>query len=400
MDSRQAGGGSDREQFQRTAALARMSALLAAHDSLESVLTAMAHEIQRVDAVAGAQIILVEADGAMQLMGSAAFGKYEDFFDRLMACHRNGAPLATYAALGSGRQEILLDRKAAMLGDERWTPLHSYISEIEWSHFIATPFSLQGRARGVINCYVAVAADVTPALEWFLEAIAEQAALAVDYHALMERDRSRIRRDERERIARDLHDSVIQSLFSISMHARALEELAKRPRIEAATVGGLGRDLQALAKTAQRDLRGVVRALRPSVVAELGFERALRSFAADTTRRAAVDIDIDLRLDAPIDPELADDAYLIAIEAVHNAVKHARSAHILIAMTAYRDGELDILVRDDGHGFPPTGPPLGFGLASMQHRAERWGGSLGIEHNAPRGTAIRAHLFSAATEAR
>lgn len=382
----------DRQQFQRTAALARMSALLAAHDSLDTVLTAMAHEIQQVDAIAGAQIILVEGDGSMKLMGSAAFGEYDDFFDRLMACHRNGAPLATYAALGSGQQRVYRDRKTEMLTDDRWEPLHSYISEIEWAHFIATPFSLQGRTRGVVNCYIAADATITPPLEWFLDAIAEQAALAVDYHGLMERDRSHVRRDERERIARDLHDSVIQNLFSIAMHARALE--GRTSRSTDPSLGDLARDIQALTAVAQRDLRGVVRAVRPSVVADLGLERALRALAADASRRFEVETRQDLVLAAPVDPELADDAYLLVAEALHNAMKHAHPTIVDLVVRARVEGQLDLTVRDDGIGIPPDGHLLGYGIASMRHRAERWGGRLEVLPAAPHGTTVRTRLFS------
>ena len=124
-------------------------------DSAESVLSAMAVEIRQTEGIAGAQIILVDSvTGSMRMMGSAGFSEDGGFFDLLMACHRRGAPLATYEALRTGAQRVYPDRKAEMLADDRWQPLHAYISELDWHDFIATPFRLEGVTSGVINAYV------------------------------------------------------------------------------------------------------------------------------------------------------------------------------------------------------------------------------------------------------
>jgi len=118
---------------QHASAIARTAAKVAMRDSAESVLGAMAVEIRQTEGIVGAQIILVDSvTRSMRMMGSAGFSEDEQFFDRLMACHERGAPLATYEALRTGRQRLYAGRKAEMLADDRWQPLHSYISELAW----------------------------------------------------------------------------------------------------------------------------------------------------------------------------------------------------------------------------------------------------------------------------
>ena len=121
--------------------------------------------------------------------------------------------------------------------------------------------------------------------------MADQAALTLDYHALIERDRRRIRQEERQRRAHDLHDSVIQRVFTIGMYARTLEAvLADAGSGPAETE--LAREMQELVQAVQRDLRGVVRALRPSPAAEFGLAEALRMLADGAPRHAGIAVTV------------------------------------------------------------------------------------------------------------
>jgi signal transduction histidine kinase len=45
-------------------------------------------------------------------------------------------------------------------------------------------------------------------------------------------------------------------------------------------------------------------------------------------------------------------------------------------------------ITDNGKGFSPESKNMGFGLQSMQERAQRVGGQLTIESNANQGTSI------------
>jgi signal transduction histidine kinase len=376
---------------QRVSAIARTAAKVAMRDSAESVLGAMAVEIQRTEGIAGAQIVLVDSvTRSMRMMGSAGFSEDDGFFGLLMACHERGAPLATYEALRSGRQQVYPGRKAQMLADDRWQPLHAYISELQWQDFIATPFRLEGVTGGVINAY-AGRCDDGGAIGEFLQTMADQAALALDYHALIERDRRKVRQEERRRLATDLHDSVVQHVFTIGMYARTLRSVLGDGSSPAAAQ--LTGQMQELVQTVQRDLRGIVRALRPSPAAELGLSEAVRALADGAPRHAGITVAVHCTAAVDeVDPEAADDIYYVVSEAVQNAVKHAAATAISAKIAVAPGGGVTACITDDGTGFTPSRAPVGYGLSAMRYRTARWGGTVAFTRPRSGGTAVRAEF--------
>ncbi|MGO2111588.1 MAG: GAF domain-containing sensor histidine kinase [Pseudoclavibacter sp.] len=385
-----------RRQGQIVAAIARTAANLASRASLESLLAAIAEELQEIDGIAAAQLILVERrTGALRVMGASGFAADPEFLGLLESCHRLGAPLATYAALEAGGQLVYRDRRSAMVADARWRPLHSYVLQVDWSDFVATPFAPQGGDRGVIHCYLSPGFEAGQQLSEFLLSMADQAALAIDYHDLIEGARTRARTLERQRIARDLHDSVIQNVFSIGMHARALESIGGAIGDGGAPVTAISRDLQALAQQVQGDLRGIVRALQPSPAAEHGLASALDLLADAMGRRANIPVSVAFNgAPDPLPAELVDDLYYIASEGMHNAVKHAAPTRISVEVDVRIDaGQVVVRISDDGVGLTMTSVPTGHGLVSMRYRAARWHGTLEVAPGRNRaGTTVTAEL--------
>jgi signal transduction histidine kinase len=96
--------------------------------------------------------------------------------------------------------------------------------------------------------------------------------------------------------------------------------------------------------------------------------------------RRTTDVPIELVIDelpvlgAGVEREIAG----IAQEALTNAVRHARARKIKIHATSTRSEGLRLSVADDGRGIAKEQFGAGFGLTSMQERAERIGGSLTI----------------------
>ena len=68
----------------------------------------------------------------------------------------------------------------------------------------------------------------------------------------------------------------------------------------------------------------------------------------------------------------------IVQEALTNAVRHARARHITVRASAVRSIGIRLSVADDGRGFARDRNSSGFGMISMQERAERIGASLTI----------------------
>ena len=68
--------------------------------------------------------------------------------------------------------------------------------------------------------------------------------------------------------------------------------------------------------------------------------------------------------------------YLIAQEAIKNAIAHGLAKKVKIALFEH-EGQLYMHVKDDGKGFEPTGKG-GVGLVIMKYRAEEMGGTFRI----------------------
>ncbi len=248
----------------------------------------------------------------------------------------------------------------------------------------------------MLNAFFAPGQDVGGRTVEFLVAMAEQAAIAVDYAALMERERDVVRRQERQRLARDLHDSIVQQVFSISMQAKSLEVLAQREDgLKAKSVGRIADEVGQLAQTVLTDLRAMVYELRPSSSTELGgLEESVRALVESTTNRTGLrfSLTIGRGLDQ-VDGEQAEDVYRILAEAIHNVVKHAEAGRVGIRLTV-REGRLTGRVSDDGRGLAkaaeesPT-PSSGYGLSTMQERAQRWGGTVTVKPRKQSGTVVR-----------
>ena len=212
-----------------------------------------------------------------------------------------------------------------------------------------------------------------------LEAIARQATLALHQARLAEQNLAEARRqavlEERNRIARDIHDTLAQGFAAILMQLQGMQRSA------GSLPSHVGKSLETaidLARTHMVEARRSVGALRPQdgepgdVVA--GLERT-----ADLARRTT-DIPIELVIDelpalgAGVEREVIG----IAQEALTNAVRHARARKIRVHATASRSLGLRLSVADDGRGIAKEQFGAGFGLTSMQERAERIGGSLTI----------------------
>ncbi len=94
---------------------------------------------------------------------------------------------------------------------------------------------------------------------------------------------------------------------------------------------------------------------------------------------------------AVMDNLTATHLYLIAQEAVHNAVKHARPRVIRVSLA--RDHSVILRVEDDGTGIPSWAADFGgMGLRILRNRAAIIGARLSIEPALPTGTIITCEL--------
>ena len=78
----------------------------------------------------------------------------------------------------------------------------------------------------------------------------------------------------------------------------------------------------------------------------------------------------------------------IAQEALTNAVRHSRARKITVRASTAQSVGFRLSVADDGRGIAREPVPPGFGMTSMQERADRIGASLTIVTAPRNGTEV------------
>ena len=261
--------------------------------------------------------------------------------------------------------------------------------QMDWHSTVATPLQLGTRTLGWMTVCSLNRSDTQS--HWgrlvLIEAIARQAALALHHSRVVDHSRSEERRkailEERNRLARDIHDNLAQGFAAILMQLQAAqrENVSLPPSVSTSITTAVD-----LARTHLTEARRSVGALRPNVGNGEDICTALKRLT-DLNRRTT-SVPIDLVLDEL--PRFGDgvEREIVAIvqEALTNAVRHSEAGKITVRAAVQSVG-LRLSVADDGRGISRE-PSTGFGMTSMQERAERIGASLTIVTAPRNGTEV------------
>lgn len=196
---------------------------------------------------------------------------------------------------------------------------------------------------------------------------------------------------ERSRLARELHDSVSQALFSMGMHARTAQlALAQIPHQGGGPLAREVAQLRELTAGALAEMRALIFELRPDALAEEGIVAALTRQAAAISAREQLPVTVDAPDEAlPLSADTAEHCYRIALEALHNTVKHAGASQATVTV-AVAGPSVRVSVADDGAGFDTACPRRGhLGLQTMAERAKAVGGELKLVSAPGAGTRVQ-----------
>lgn len=374
----------------RLGAIARAASSVADAGSLSVTLDVVAHEVVQATHIAAVQILRVEG-GKLRVIGKAGFTDAEDFPARLEECRKLGARLMFVEAFRTKQRVVIQHRRNSVLADPAWAPLHAIMAAPRWDSFVAVPLVVRGRAVGVMNAFYTMGEDPVPETLEFLDAMADQAAMAVDSADLLSHSRQDARLEERARLARELHDSVVQQVFSMRMQAKALRahvDSAQDGIINTGKVCTVADELLDLAQNALADLRSLVLQLHPVELVGQGLVAAVRVHAQSIRANSGLWVEVQADELPDLPTELQEDLYRIIQEALHNVVKHAHARRATVRVSA--DHVIVVEVCDDGVGLPEEQPRVGaLGLVSMRERAERWGGTVEIGNGDGTGCHVR-----------
>jgi len=272
------------------------------------------------------------------------------------------------------------------------------------SNHISIPIEAREIHFGVINLHCSNSDDLSLEVLTLLEAIqtkiSEVVANAWLEIKLREKETARAmllqslvtaQEDERANLARELHDQAGQSLTSLLIRLKAMENLCQDHQLEE----NLHKMQDVVAETINR-IRDLSYQLRPPSLEEFGFGTAIHALAEEMTSHTDIQFKIKNRLEEEIPPDLALVLYRIVQEGLTNIVRHAEARLIKIDLT--QDGNLvNLAIEDDGKGFDPNEvhPEEGrrhLGLISMHERSELIGGKMEMFSASGQGTIIKVQV--------
>ena len=197
--------------------------------------------------------------------------------------------------------------------------------------------------------------------------------------------------EERQRLARELHDSVNQSLYSVTLYAdaAAMALAANQPDV---TTGYL-KELRASAQEAMREMRLLIFELHPPELEQEGLVAALQARLAAVEARTGVQTEFRVSDERPLPLAVERELYRIAQEVLNNVARHANARRVSVHL-CFSAAAVSLEVRDDGVGFDPNAARRsgGMGLRNIEERVAKAGGTLTLTSQPGRGTQVHVEL--------
>jgi signal transduction histidine kinase len=254
--------------------------------------------------------------------------------------------------------------------------------------FLGVPVTVKGDVVG--RLYLTNkqgAAEFGPDDQALVDTFALHAGIAIENARLHEQVQRLAVFDERDRISRDLHDSVIQSIYAVTLSLDDVPELIGEAPDEARRRAD---DAIDALHGVIRDLRNFIFGLRPLLLDSGSLLDGLRVLATELHRNTAIEVEIGGEEPDDVPIEIVAELLAIAREALANVARHSAAGRASLHVASV-DGDLQLEIADDGRGFPADAPVVDgghHGLANMRARAEHLRGTFAVERRDGGGTRI------------
>ena len=252
---------------------------------------------------------------------------------------------------------------------------------------LSVPLIVQDEGYGGLTLYYRAPRRFTDEEVQLATSIGVQAAMAIENARLRAQAEQTAAFAERNRLARDLHDSVTQSLYSVTLYAEAAARLLGAGQAEEAAEHL--RELGTTAREALREMRLLIFELSPPALETGSLADAIQTRLDAVESRGGMSVQFQVEGTERLGKECRQELYLVAQEALNNALKHSRAQSVKISLQ-FNEKETRLVISDDGVGFKPEQAQKsgGVGLRSMQQRVQRIAGSLSVDSIPAGGTRI------------
>ena len=358
-----------RQHLAESQSLQRVTTALLEKLSLDEVLKIVCVEAQALIGAKGSTLFLVE--GEDWLRNVFTIGKATFTVERLPI---NGS----FTGLAVQRGEVCVSNNPA-------AEARRFAVAIPATSVLAVPLRAKGTMIGVL--------DVVNKPDGFddddvriMNLFGDQAAIAIENARLSRQLEQLAVVEERQRLARDLHDSVTQTLYSVTLYADAAIWSLQAGNASAAA--DHLREVQNSSREALREMRLLIFELHPPELEAEGLVAVLQARLQAVEARAALKANFRVEGERRLPLAVEEALYRIAQEALNNVFKHANTHQVTVTLR-FSDDEVCLEVSDDGVGFDPATPQGGLGLRGMQERARKVDGNLEVDSAPGKGTQVR-----------
>lgn len=199
-----------------------------------------------------------------------------------------------------------------------------------------------------------------------------------------------VQEEERKRIARELHDEISQSLTSLLVGLKLIEDSKDFNQAQER----ISDSREVVTKTLS-EINKLALELRPTILDDFGLVAALERHINNITKKFHLEIDLQVigMDDVKLTSESEITIYRIMQEALTNVLKYAEANNVSVILEK-QNNTIVLIVEDDGVGFDLSiikKKSLEYehlGLFGMEERATIIGGELSIESAVGEGTTI------------
>ena len=323
------------------------------------------------------------------------------------AAARELVPLSVFRYVERTGQPLLLEDA---LRDDRFAQ-DRYLAGAAHCSMLAVPIHSQGVLRAVLFLENrlgrgAFSVDRLDAVTLVAGQLAVSLDNALLYASLehkvgerteaLEAANGRLRQVERERIAVELHDTLLQGVYGLLLKVQsAVDRLPPSTDVYRDLKRAIDRT-EALVNEGRDRVKGLRGPGGKFETLKAAIEFAIAEF--DHENGACFEVAVRGRPMGLL-PDVQDELYCIAREAMQNALDHSGAKLIRVDLV-FSDSEFRMAIQDDGRGIEPqvsSGGPLRarWGVTGMHERAKRIGGVLHISTGGD-GTTVEAVISGTA----
>jgi signal transduction histidine kinase len=251
---------------------------------------------------------------------------------------------------------------------------------------VIAPIRLKDTVLGFLSLDSATPGFFTKVHADRLQAFADQAAIAIQRTNLFDRAKRAAVQEERGRLASELHDTISQTLWSVSLITERIPAIWESDQAE-------GRKslttLHQLAQSALVEMRSLLLELRPSALVNANLGDLIRQLVEIMTNRTGLEFSVKIKGQVPIPPDVQIGLYRVLQESLNNIAHHAAATHVDIIFNS-RPERIDLSIQDNGRGYDPSKVGLGhMGLSIMKDRVDAIGAKLTTVSKKGEGTLIK-----------